>query len=96
MFSGVLFVLIYIGVSLSEEIYNKNQDSYDKMTDCRALCGETYFKCMLLDCQKEDTSCDIDCTSSFRRCYDGCEVFLITKPITSLVDDYDPFKLPDR
>ena len=92
MFSGVLFGVIYIGVTLSEEIYNKNQESDDKMTDCRALCGETYFKCMLL----EDTTCDIDCTSSFRRCYDGCEVFLITKPITSLVDDYDPFKLPDR
>lgn len=95
MSSVVILVLAYVGITVSQE--TNKPDVADKIADCRTICGDTFYNCLIIDCQSDSVLCDKRCTVSFRECYSGCETFRLDKePSTSFTENEEPYKSNDE
>lgn len=48
MLSVVIFVLVYVGIIVLQEI-NK-LDVVDMIVDCWIICGDIFYNCFIFDC----------------------------------------------
>lgn len=95
MSSVVILVLVYVGITVSQE--TNKPDVADMIADCRTICGDTFYNCLIFDCQSDSVLCDKRCTVSFRDCYSGCETFRLDKePSTSFTENEEPYKSNDE
>lgn len=95
MVSVVILVLAYVGITVSQE--TNKPDVADMIADCRTICGDTFYNCLIIDCQSDSVLCDKRCTVSFRECYSGCETFRLDKePSTSFTENDEPYKSNDE
>lgn len=94
MLSVVILVLVYVGITVSQE--TNKPDAADKMAECRTICGDTFYNCLVFDCHSDSVLCDERCTMSFRECYSSCETFLVDKESSaSFIENDEPYKSND-
>lgn len=94
MVSVVILVLAYVGITVSQE--TNKPDVADMIADCRTICGDTFYNCLIIDCQNDSVLCDKRCTMSFHECYSSCETFRVdTEPSTPFIENEEPYKSND-